>query len=67
VQRDAAPDSFVSSDFWLGGTNTKGYTAAFNYGLDRNVWMRLRYLSGDQISGPPLGIDVLQVDVNARF
>jgi hypothetical protein len=67
VQRDATLDSFTSSDFWLGGTNTKGYTFAVNYGIDRNVWLRLRYMSGDQISGPPLGIDVLQFDVNARF
>jgi hypothetical protein len=27
----------------------------------------MRYLSADQIDGPPLAIDVLQVDLNAKF
>jgi hypothetical protein len=27
----------------------------------------LRWLSADEIDGPPLAIDILQVDVNAKF
>jgi len=26
-----------------------------------------RYLTANEIKGPPLAIDVLQVDINARF
>jgi hypothetical protein len=67
LQRDAVLDSFADTDFRLGGTNAKGYTLAAAYAFDRNFWLSARWLSADQVSGPPLGIDVLQVDLNARF
>ncbi len=38
-----------------------------SYAVDRNVWLGLRWTSTDEVSGPPLAIDVLQVDLNARF
>ena len=37
------------------------------YGVARNTWLQLRYLSSEAIDGPPLGIDTLQVDLNAKF
>jgi hypothetical protein len=37
------------------------------FALDRNVALRLRWLSADEIDGPPLAIDVLQLDLTARF
>jgi hypothetical protein len=77
VERDAVLDAFTDSDFYLGGTDTKGYFVGGFYGLDRNAFLRLRYLSGNEIHGPalgngtsaklPLSIDVLQADFNVRF
>lgn len=67
LQRDAVLDTFTASFFHLGGTDMKGYMLGFEYGIARNTWMRLRYTSADEIDGPPLGIDVLQVDMNTRF
>jgi len=36
-------------------------------GLSHGAWLRLRYLSADEIDGPPLGVDVWQVDLNGQF
>lgn len=67
LERDAVLDAFTDSDFRLGGTDAKGYVFAGGYGLDKNTSLNLRWLSGDAIDGPPLSIDVLQLDLNARF
>lgn len=67
LERDAVLDAFTDSDFHLGGTNAKGWMLEGSYGLTDNAYMTLRYLSADEISGPPLGIDVLQLDLNAMF
>ena len=67
LQSDSVLDAFTDSDFHLGGTDAKGYVIGGRFALDRNVWLRLRWLSADEIDGPPLAIDVLQFDLNARF
>jgi hypothetical protein len=67
LERDAVLDAFTDSDFHLGGTDTKGWILGGSYGLQDNLWLRLRYLTADPIDGPPLGIDVLQFDLNAKF
>lgn len=67
VQRDAVLDAFTDSDFHLGGTDARGYQAAFDLGLSHGTWLRLRYLTADAIDGPPLGIDVWQLDINGQF
>lgn len=67
LERDAVLDAFADSDFRLGGTNSKGFFIGGQYGLDRNSWLSAKWLSADQIDGPPLGVDVLQVDFNAKF
>ena len=67
LQRDAVLDAFTDSDFHLGGTDTQGYRITALYGLTKNLWMRGRWMSANEIDGPPLAIDVLQVDLNARF
>lgn len=67
VQRDAVLDAFTDSDFHLGGTDARGYQAAFDLGLSRGAWLRLRYLTADPIDNAPLGIDVWQFDVNGQF
>lgn len=67
LQRDAVLDAFNDPDFHLGGTDTKGYTIGLRYSVGSNAWFRLRWMSADEIDGPPLSIDVLQLDFNARF
>lgn len=67
LQRDAVLDAYTDSDFHLGGTDAKGYILTGEYGLGDDTWFVLRWLSADAVDGPPLGIDVLQLDVNARF
>jgi hypothetical protein len=67
LERDAVLDAFTDSDFHLGGTDAKGWLMGGDYGLARNTWLTLRYLTADEIDGPPLGIDVLQLDLNTRF
>jgi hypothetical protein len=67
LQADAVVDAFTDPDFHLGGTNAKGWIAGTDIGLAKNYWLTLRWLTADEISGPPLAIDVLQVDLNAKF
>jgi hypothetical protein len=67
LQRDAVLDAFNDEDFHLGGTDAKGYTAIFDFNFNPHVWMRLKYMSANSIDGPPLGIDVWQVDMNTQF
>lgn len=77
LERDAVLDAFTDSDFHLGGTNAKGWILGGSYGLGTNTWLTLRWLSADEIDAQsppgsasaygPLAIDVLQIDLNARF
>lgn len=76
LERDATLDAFTDSDFHLGGTDAKGYQMGFDFGLSRGAWLRLRYLTADQIDDGdstltfvdlPLGIDVWQLDLNGQF
>ena len=67
LERDAVLDAFTDSDFHLGGTDAKGYQLGVDLGLSRGAWLRLRYLTANEIDGPPLGIDVWQVDLNGQF
>ncbi|WP_310474737.1 putative porin [Sandarakinorhabdus sp.] len=67
IESDATLDSLSDSDFHRGGTNAKGYTIGGTLGLGRNLFVTGRWLSANEISGPPLAIDVLQVDLVAKF
>jgi len=67
IQRDAVLDAFTDSDFHLGGTNAKGFVLGGKYGINENAWLRGRWFSTDSIDGPGIGIDILQIDLNARF
>ncbi|MCA6116440.1 putative porin [Bradyrhizobium sp. WSM 1738] len=67
LESDATVDAFVDSDFGLGGTNLKGYFVGGNVGLSQNVWASLRWMSANNIAGVPYAVDVLQVDLNAKF
>jgi hypothetical protein len=67
LEADAVLDAYTDSDFHLGGTDTKGYILGANYGIDKNTWLTARWFSADEISGPLLAIDVLMLDLNAKF
>lgn len=66
-ERDSMLDAFTDSNYLLGGTNHKGYTIQGLYGIAHNTWLGLRYMSYDHISGLPLAIDSVNLDLNARF
>ncbi len=67
VESDALLDAYTDSNLLGGGTNAKGYVVGGTFGIDRNVFLRARWFSANQIAGPPLAIDTLQVDFNVRF
>lgn len=67
LESDAVIDAFTGSDFGLGGTNLKGYIVGGNVALSPSVWTSLRWMSANSIAGSPFAVDVLQVDLNAKF
>src|SRR5690606_37126915 len=74
LERDAVLDAFTDSDFHLGGTDAKGYTLEFQYGLATDIWKVLKWISSDELKGDligggggPYGIDTLQLDLNTKF
>jgi hypothetical protein len=67
VESDAVVDGFVDSDFGGGGTNVEGYTIYGSLALSPNVAFGVRWMSADEIAGPPLKTDVLQVEFNGKF
>lgn len=67
LERDAVLDAYTDSDFRLGGTDAKGYYLGGAYGVDRNAWLSAKWMSADEIDGLPYGVDVLQMDFNAKF
>lgn len=67
LETNAVLDAYTDSDFHLGGTNAKGWIAGGNYGVGKNTWLNLRWFSANEIVGPPLAIDVLMLDLNAKF
>lgn len=75
IESDAVLDQFVDNDFYLGGTNAEGYVLQGVFGLGRNIYSRARWFSGNEITGfdtdtltgAPLSIDVLQVDLVVGF
>ena len=75
LEADAVLDSYTDSDFHLGGTNAKGWLVGASYGIDKNAWLTARWYSADEITPrlngngviSPLGIDVLMLDLNAKF
>lgn len=75
VGSDAVLDAFTDSDLGLGGTNLRGFTVGFQYGLYRNTTVGVRYMSAQNIdttinsSFPTASykVNTLQVDFNVRF
>ncbi len=67
LEADAVLDAFTDSDFHLGGTNAKGWILEGQLGLSKRLWLSARWLTADEIEGDRLSIDVLQLDLNARY
>jgi hypothetical protein len=67
VESDAVLDGFTDSDFGGGGTNLKGFSLGAAFALSPNVRIGARWMSADEVDGPPLSTDTLQFDINARF
>ena len=67
VESDAVVDGFTDSDFGGGGTNVQGFTLGGNMALSPAVRLGLKWMSSDEVTGPPLSTDILQFDINAKF
>jgi Putative porin len=67
VKRDAVLDAWTDADFHEGGTNADGYYIWTSFGLAKDTWLRVRYMSSNEIDGPRYGLDIVQVDLNVRF
>ncbi len=67
IEPDAVLDAFNDHDFFLGGTNAKGYFLSAAYYFANNTWIDGRWFSANQVFGAPLAIDVLQLELNTRF
>jgi hypothetical protein len=64
---DAVVDAFTDPAFHLGGTNAKGWALSVQVGLAKNLWLSGKWVTTNEITGPPMAIDSLFFDVNARF
>jgi len=67
LESDAVVDAFTDPDFGLGGTNLKGYILGAAVAVFDNVWTAARWMSADQIAGPPFRSDVWMLDVSTTF
>ncbi|UXH77413.1 putative porin [Roseateles amylovorans] len=67
IEPDALPDGYNDSTFHGGGTNARGFIVGGAYAFDRNAWVTGRWISSKEVYGPPVSIDTLQIDFNARF
>ncbi len=64
---DSVLDAYTDADFHLGGTNAKGFFLLATIGLATNTNMQFRWFSANEVSGPPISIDVGQIDLNTKF
>jgi len=69
LEADAVMDAFTDSDFHMGGTDSEGWILSGQLGIYKNVWMKARWLSANEIieENGQLAIDTLQVDLNVAF
>ena len=67
VESDAVVDGFCDSDFGGGGTNVKGYSIHAALALAPKIALGLHWMSSDQVAGPTLKADTLQLEVNAKW
>jgi hypothetical protein len=67
IESDAVVVGLNFYHIGLGGTNMNGFGHWGTNAKSPNTALSLRWLSADQIAGPPLKADVLQVDFGGRF
>jgi hypothetical protein len=67
LQPDSTLDGLTDANFRLGGTNAKGFIFTSDYGIAPGTWLSARYYKAKQIFGPPLALDVLQLEVSSKF
>ena len=67
LESDAVLDGLTDSEFHYGGTNSKGYFVGGAYAVADNFTIGGKWMSANEISGPPLSIDVLQIDLQVNF
>jgi hypothetical protein len=67
LQPDAVLDGLTDPNFHLGGTNAKGFIVSADYGIAERTWLTARYFNAKQVFGPPLSIDVVQLEINSKF
>ncbi|KAF1016917.1 MAG: hypothetical protein GAK31_00176 [Stenotrophomonas maltophilia] len=67
IEADALPDAYNDPNFHLDGTNARGYYVGGAYALDRRSWISGKWMSAKEVSGPPLSIDVFQLEFNTGF
>jgi hypothetical protein len=67
IEPDALPDAYNDATFHRGGTNAKGYYLGGAYGFHKRVYGQMRWMSSEEVYGAPLRVDILQLEVNARF
>jgi hypothetical protein len=67
VGSDSVVDGFNEDDLGGGGTNMKGYTLGAHVALSKNVRVGARWLSAQQLAGPPLKSDIFMFDLMANF
>jgi hypothetical protein len=67
LESDAVLDALNDQDFGLGGTNLKGFAVDATLFVSDGVYLNPRFFSANQIAGPKYSVDVLQIDLGARF
>lgn len=67
LEGDAVVDGYSDGAFHLGGTDHEGYAVMFDLGLASNAWFTFEYYTADEIDQAPLAIDILRLDISARF
>ncbi|MFZ4593016.1 MAG: putative porin [Verrucomicrobiaceae bacterium] len=67
VGSDSVVDGFNDQDFGGGGTNVEGFTIGAGVALSPRVRLGFRWMSADEIAGPPLKADIFQFDIHAKF
>lgn len=67
VESDAVVDAFTDSDFHLGGSNAQGYYIGSSVAVRKNTVLAGKYLSASEVSGFRFEVDVLQLELQARF
>ncbi len=67
VESDAIVDAFADSDFGVAGTNHKGISLGAAVALSPRVKVGVRWMSANEIAGPPLSADILMFDLSAKF